>query len=262
MNDKKFLKSLTILPSLAIFGLLLSGFYNTFVVSYNVQDPKLSGNFTKRTSSRVSLRNKAKLRGKFKRTKYIQKPTRALSEKKEEQKKNEHAHIQDSLDLKLVEFFNSKHFDKVLKGREIEGYLEANNGVIESMEIILPDNHEIIVEQTQMNGNIFTYHHEGELYSGLIYQSGNKNYSVSLINGPYQGSKMRFAKASREISNDENIDSLAQDNNQDYSYEEKEDISQVQRDEKEAPSRDAYEDEGYDEVSQDETIDENPYISG
>ncbi|MCB9094821.1 MAG: hypothetical protein H6621_07110 [Halobacteriovoraceae bacterium] len=99
----------------------------------------------------------------------------------------------------------------MLKEGQIFGNLTARDGVIDNLEVVFPDDEEIVVHGSEMNGNVFNYYHNSEMYSGLIYQSENQGYMITLVNGPYQGTKMKFEseerrEVARALSNDENLD--------------------------------------------------------
>ncbi len=195
----------TVMVSILVCLLMGSGFYNTYVIDFRIskslfddskytivikdtlpigKDKALLAAAPKRPSR---VKSYAKRRPRvYKNAVEVKDPRETAAET------NEMAHIKSDLNLELIEFSNAKHFKKVLKQGEAEGSLVARDGYIEALEIFLPNEDEITADFTEMNGNVFTYDHGGETYSGMLYQSGNSNYTVTLVNGPYQGSRMKF----------------------------------------------------------------------
>ena len=93
----------------------------------------------------------------------------------------------EALDLKLVEVINqgvpAEHFN---------GSLTSNNGIVEALEIELP-NESLSISYSELTGNVFEYEQNGELCSGMLYQVDEKSYIVTLINGPLEGTRLRFS---------------------------------------------------------------------
>jgi hypothetical protein len=104
------------------------------------------------------------------------------------------AALQEELSLQLVEVINPAKWKDGLKPADFSGSLESSNGMIESLNVSLP-NGGFSVAFAEMTGNVFEYDHEGEVYSGMIYQVDDKSYMVSLTNGPYEGTRLKFNTA-------------------------------------------------------------------
>jgi hypothetical protein len=205
----KFAKFSTHLSSFFLLTLVSSGIYNSFIIklgqSRRVFDDskftlmaKVSEQFSAKKYSSVQIKYDGGQRV------YAEAATLNVSDPPEEYVEKE-SYFQQDLDLELVEFFNRKHFDRVLKNNEIDGSLVIAGGEIELMEILLPNEDEILIESRQIAGNTFNYNYLGQDYSGMLFQSGNNQFTVSLVNGPYQGSKMKFmnpVSGSRSLSNE------------------------------------------------------------
>lgn len=102
------------------------------------------------------------------------------------------AAIGEDLSLDLVEVINPKLWSRGLPTSEFSGDLATANGTIESLSINLPGKEEISVSFAEMNGNVFQYDYNGEIYSGMLYQVDPKSYMVTLTNGPLEGTRLRF----------------------------------------------------------------------
>jgi hypothetical protein len=121
--------------------------------------------------------------------------------------------ITQDLELDLVEVFNSKLFKAGLSSADFSGKVFASNGVIESLEVSLPNNQSIEVGYTEMAGNVFKYEVDGQSYSGMMYEVKKGQYMVTLANGPYQGTRMKFQGYVEESNYDDTDRNVA--NNQD-----------------------------------------------
>ena len=121
--------------------------------------------------------------------------------------------ITQDLELDLVEVFNSKLFKAGLSKDDFSGKVYASNGVIESLEVSLPDNQSIEVGYAEMAGNVFNYEIDGQSYSGMMYEVKKGQYMVTLANGPYQGTRMKFQGYVEESNYDDADRNVA--NNQD-----------------------------------------------
>ena len=113
------------------------------------------------------------------------------------------ASVQEELSLNLVEVANPKKWQKPLNSSQFGGSLKANNGVIESLDVSLPAGDGLSISFSEMTGNVFEYDHNGQIYSGMIYQVDQTSYMVSLTNGPLEGTRLRFA-------GEMNLDQVAQ----------------------------------------------------
>ncbi len=102
------------------------------------------------------------------------------------------AAVQETLDLNLVEVVNQKKWQNGLKNTQFTGALSTNNGVIETLAVSLPNGEGVSVSFADMNGNVFEYDFNGELYSGMMYQVDTNSYMVTLTNGPLEGTRMKF----------------------------------------------------------------------
>ena len=107
------------------------------------------------------------------------------------------AYIQDDISLNLIEYYNPNKFSTILKvgdnSSPVNGVLEAANGVVEKIDITLPDGESLFVEYGEMKENRFTYTVHGEKLRGIIYKVDAKTYMVSLDEGPHAGTRMKFA---------------------------------------------------------------------
>lgn len=100
--------------------------------------------------------------------------------------------IKNELDLSLKEFYSAKKYQKYVDVNSFEGSLIASAGVIESMEVIMPDGESLFISLAQMKGNIFSYEHDGADYNAMIYEVGQGSYMVTLNDGPFAGARMKF----------------------------------------------------------------------
>jgi hypothetical protein len=196
---------------LAGTGLLGVSVYNTYFIGFSVNEYSISFDERKPIAKRfkASIVKKKEILDLAKKRKM----NAHLNIKKEAPKKaavvqkKYQANITDNLSLNVTEVFNSKKYKKVLRGEDISGKLVASNGIIESLELSTPDD-EIVIEMSQLNGNMFSYYQDGEIYSGLFYQIQNSSYMITLSNGPHAGTRIKLQK---ERNNFENInDEIAQ----------------------------------------------------
>ncbi|MBL7664125.1 MAG: hypothetical protein JNM93_03245 [Bacteriovoracaceae bacterium] len=107
--------------------------------------------------------------------------------------------ITKRLDLKMTEFYNQEKFKNPLSTADFDGSIFVNEGIIESLEVTLPKGESINISYSEISGNIFQYESEGNTYSGMIYEAGTDAYMVTITNGPYQGSRMKFQSANPEV---------------------------------------------------------------
>lgn len=103
------------------------------------------------------------------------------------------AAITEELDLTLVEVSNPKKWSKGLTQDQFSGSLKTADGVIEGLNITLPNEDGFTVSFSELSGNVFEYDYNGEIVSGMIYQVDKQNYMVSLSNGPLEGTRFKFA---------------------------------------------------------------------
>lgn len=102
------------------------------------------------------------------------------------------ATINDVLNLQLVEVVNPKKWQQGVKAGEFNGSLATNNGIIESLNVALPEGMNVEISFSEMTGNVFEYDLNGEVYSGMMYQIDQNSYMVSMTNGPLEGTRLRF----------------------------------------------------------------------
>ena len=123
------------------------------------------------------------------------------------------AAVQEDLTLSLVEVINPKKWQNGLPNTQFAGSLTANNGVIEELNVSLPNGEGVSVSFSEMTGNVFEYDINGELYSGMMYQVDQYAYMVTLTNGPLEGTRLRFSTQSTEVIQQETQQYLADNNN-------------------------------------------------
>lgn len=102
------------------------------------------------------------------------------------------AAIKNSLRLQLVEVVNPKKWRTAPAKEDFNGNLETNNGILDDFSVSLPSGDEISVAYIEMNGNVFNYDLDGEIYNAMIFQADQHSYIVTLSNGPLEGTRMRF----------------------------------------------------------------------
>lgn len=108
------------------------------------------------------------------------------------------ASVQEDLSLNLVEVINPKKYAQGLGTDKFQGSLQTNNGVIESLNVALPNGEGVSVSFSEMTGNVFEYDYNGEVFSGMMYQVDQASYVVTLTNGPLEGTRLRFNANSEE----------------------------------------------------------------
>lgn len=102
------------------------------------------------------------------------------------------AAVQSDLNLNLTEVINPNKWKQGLSNTQFSGSLSTSNGVIESLDVSLPNGEGVSVSFSEMTGNVFEYDFNGELYSGMMYQVDQTSYMVTLTNGPLEGTRLRF----------------------------------------------------------------------
>ena len=102
------------------------------------------------------------------------------------------AAVQEDLNLNLTAVINPKKWQQGLNNTQFNGSLSTNQGVIESLNVALPNGDGLSVSFSEMTGNVFEYDYNGELYSGMMYQESQNSYVVTLTNGPLEGTRMTF----------------------------------------------------------------------
>lgn len=124
------------------------------------------------------------------------------------------AAVLEELNLSLVEVINPKKWQNGLNNSQFNGSLLTNNGVIEGLNVSLPNGDGLSVSFSELTGNVFEYDIDGELYSGMMYQVDQSAYMVTLTNGPLEGTRLRFSAVQSEQEQLQN-DQLLSDNNVD-----------------------------------------------
>lgn len=120
------------------------------------------------------------------------------------------AAIKEELSLELVEVFNAKKYANPPKAGEFGGSLSANNGTIESISVNLPNNESLSIGVSELAGNVFEYELDGQVLSGMMYQMDKTSYMVTLTNGPYEGTRLKFsAPAVQEENFGNNAEAIA-----------------------------------------------------
>lgn len=102
------------------------------------------------------------------------------------------AAVTEELNLNLVEVINPKKWQNGLPSDQFSGNLSTANGSIDSLNVSLPNGEGVTVSFSEMNGNVFEYDIDGEVYSGMLYQIDQTAYMVTLTNGPLEGTRLRF----------------------------------------------------------------------
>ena len=103
------------------------------------------------------------------------------------------AAVQEELDLRLVEVANPKKYQGNVPSSMFSGNLVTADGRIETLSVSLPNGEGLSVNSTEMVGNVFEYDLDGETLSGMIYQVDQTTYMVTLTNGAFEGTRMKFS---------------------------------------------------------------------
>lgn len=122
----------------------------------------------------------------------IYQSTSSLSEPAAPQEAPAVAAVQDELDLSLTQVINPKKWQQGLTNNQFSGNLSTSGGVIEALNVSLPNGEGVSISFSEMTGNVFEYDFEGELYSGMMYQESPTTYVVTLTNGPLEGTRLTF----------------------------------------------------------------------
>ncbi len=102
------------------------------------------------------------------------------------------AAVTEELNLNLIEVINPKKWQNGLPADQYSGSLATSNGAIDSLNVSLPNGEGMTVSFSEMNGNVFEYDIDGQVYSGMLYQVDQTSYMVTLTNGPLEGTRLRF----------------------------------------------------------------------
>lgn len=122
------------------------------------------------------------------------------------------AAVSEELSLTLVEVINPKKWQNGLKSEDFYGVLATNDGIIEDLNVSLPNGEGLAVSFSEMTGNVFEYDFDGSLYSGMMYQVDQNSYMVTLSNGPLEGTRLRFSGTKSQEEIDESAQFLADNN--------------------------------------------------
>jgi hypothetical protein len=195
LNNKKFL------GSVVLGAFLVAGFYNAFVMN---ADSDLKGmNLVKRLDEvyGVTIEGR-KVASEVKWEKIEKAPIAktivpgtfgaSIVSEKVSDNNPEIAAIQEELTLNLIEVAHASKWKQGLSTAQFSGSLTANNGVIESLNVSLPEGMGISISFTEMIGNVFSYELNGEILSGMMYQIDTNSYMITLTNGPLEGARLRF----------------------------------------------------------------------
>lgn len=109
------------------------------------------------------------------------------------------AAVKEELDLRLVEVVNPKKYQGNVPASLFSGNLIANDGRIETLSVSLPNGDGLSINSTEMVGNVFEYDLDGEKLSGMIYQVDQTTYMVTLTNGAFEGTRMKFSSGAAPI---------------------------------------------------------------
>ncbi len=126
------------------------------------------------------------------------------------------AAIKEDLQLELVEVFNAQKYKVQPTKSEFSGSLNTKDGLIESLEASLPKGETIAISLSEMNGNVFEYESQGQMFAGMFYELDKSSYMVTLTNGPYEGTRLKFSKPQEEA---EYVSDVVADNSNDNSNE-------------------------------------------
>lgn len=123
------------------------------------------------------------------------------------------AAIQENLNLNLVEVANPKKWEKGVTPDQFSGNISTSNGIIDSLYASLPGDLSLDISFAEMNGNVFEYDLNGEIYSGMMYQIDQNAYMVTLTNGPLEGTRLRFTGETGQLSQEDSLAYLAENHN-------------------------------------------------
>ncbi len=101
--------------------------------------------------------------------------------------------IQEDLKLNLVEVVNPNKYKQGVPSSMFSGNLSLTNGVIDSLNIALPNDEGFSLSFSELTGNVFDYDYANSKYSAMMYQVDANTYMITLTNGPLEGTRLRFA---------------------------------------------------------------------
>lgn len=112
---------------------------------------------------------------------------------------NDYAIINSDVSVSAAEFYHPK-LSSVLSGSAISGYLEVEDGQVKGLSVNINSDKTkdlgiqmISMGESDLQGNIFVYEIEGQSYTGTIYPTSPNEYMVSFVNGPWNGSRVKFS---------------------------------------------------------------------
>jgi hypothetical protein len=203
LNNKKFL------GSLILGAFVITGFYNAVVLNSdsNLSDMKLAKRLDEiygvTTQGRQLASNTtwSKITPVAVKTGTFQvAPSAPSFENKVSESVVTEAAITEELTLNLIEVVNPQKWKQGLATSQFNGSLTANNGLIESLSVSLPDGQGVSISFSEMNGNVFNYEINGQEFAGMLYQIDQNAYMVTLTNGPLEGTRLRFGgEATSEV---------------------------------------------------------------
>jgi hypothetical protein len=215
LNNKKFL------GSVILGAFVITGLYNAVVMNSdsNLTDMKLAKRLDEIYGVTTQGRQVASQTTWSKITPVIVKtgtfqvaPAAASFENKVAEAVVSDAAITEELTLNLIEVVNPQKWKQGLATSQFNGSLIANNGLIESLSVSLPDGQGVSISFSEMNGNVFNYEMNGQEFAGMLYQIDQNAYMVTLTNGPLEGTRLRFGgEATSEVR--ENIQQNLAENN-------------------------------------------------
>lgn len=102
------------------------------------------------------------------------------------------AAVQEELNLNLTEVMNPKIWQTGLNNTQFGGNLSTKDGVIEELNVSLPNGLGLSVAFSGMAGNVFEYDVDGQPQTAMMYQVDQSVYKVNLTSGPLQGTILTF----------------------------------------------------------------------
>jgi hypothetical protein len=203
---------------LMILSFVIIGIYNAIVINTESEIATDQMKFVKRLDEMYGVETPGRMvaastswkkisRSEIKKDPIRQVVTRLDSsiEKESESKSISSAAVQEELSMILTEVINPKKWQTALNKSDFSGNLSTRDGLIENLNVSLPDSTPISISFIEMNGNVFEYDFENEIYSGMIYQVDKSSYMVTLTNGPLEGTRLKFMSI-EEDQNEKNME--------------------------------------------------------
>jgi hypothetical protein len=101
--------------------------------------------------------------------------------------------IQEDVKMNLVEVVNPTKYKQGVPSSQFSGNISVSNGVIDSLNVALPNAEGFSIAFSELTGNVFEYDYADGKYSAMMYQVDANSYMVTLSNGPLEGTRLRFA---------------------------------------------------------------------